>query len=203
MRFSIEDKVINTTIVDLPRGILFALASHPLAIPYSRITYISMNQIRILQHLREQKAILEVIIAAPIRGIHIRQLRKPTSNFTINANTLKSCPRPISILLISSDSISIIDTLHDFGTEDVIRVGDPEAVVVVERCISFGWLGIDGVGGSGGVFDPLETLGSDACSVGGVGLVAAVGQCDAEVLILLLVEDHAAKEEAATGETSH
>lgn len=68
--------------------------------------------------------------------------------------------------LLTGNSISVIETFNDFWAEVIYRIGNTEAIRVVE--------GFVGGVHTGGV--PAEHLGSDACEGGVVQIVTAIDE---------------------------
>lgn len=160
-----------------------------------------MNQVRILQHLGKEKALLKIIVSASIWLIHIIQLCESTSHHTIIPDGHKGIPRPITVLLIASRAIGVVETLDDFRTEIVVAVRDIETCFLVESGFVSGWRRVIRVVCCSVLLDPAEHFGSDASECADVGVVAAVDEGEAEVDVFLLFEDKTTKDEGTAVKT--
>ena len=88
-----------------------------------RNTYRSMNQIAILHNLSKQKTILEVIEAATTFCVDVLQLCKSGTNTTSVVDCNERIPGPVTVCLIASHSVSVVEAFNNFGTKDVVSVG--------------------------------------------------------------------------------
>jgi len=154
-----------------------------------------MNQITILQHLRKPKAVLEVIIATPTWDVNILQLSKPTANTSRRINRHKSIPCPVPVHLIARRSVSVVETLDDFRTKDVVAVRDKETSLLVESSLVSRGCGVVWVIGRSAVSDPAENFGADACSSTRVGIFAAFDELKTEIDVFLFLECETAEDE--------
>ena len=149
-----------------------------------------MNQITILHHLRKQKTLLQIRLRPPTGSINITDTAEPALRPRRRINRHKRVPRPVLVRAIPRDTIGVVITLDDLGSQVVTRIGNVEASRVIE-CSLFR--------GHGGAV-PGKGLGPDVCGGGGVGVVAAVDEGKAEVDVVLAGEDLAAEEEVAAVE---
>lgn len=201
MGLGVKHPLILPIMLNLPHIILSLSASPPQ--PYTLETYWSMNQITILQHLGKQKAILEITISTSLRLIDIIQFRKATPNNTIIANSNKSIPSPVAVGLVTSGSVSVVETLDDFRTKDIIAVCDVETSFLVENGIFGGWLRVVSVVCSRVFLDPAEDFRPDTGQCADVGIVAAVYELKADINVFWLFEDETAEDEGPTVEAGN
>lgn len=169
------------------RGQVKATINAPRITESKDITHRRMDQITILQHLREQKALLIIRLLPTPWRVHIADATEPTPSPRRRVDRHKRIPRPIAIHLIARNAVCVIIRLDHLRPRDVLAVLDPEAGFRVEGRL---------VGGQGGGV-PGEGLRADSGQGGDVGVVAAVDEREAEVDIVLAVEDFAAEEEVA------
>ena len=92
---------------------------------------------------------------------------------------------------LTGNSISVVETFNDFGTEVVYRIGNVEAVRVEE--------GFVGRVHAGGV--PAKYLGSDSREGRVVQIVTAVDEREPKVNVILSVEDRTSKEKVSAVKT--
>lgn len=162
-----------------------------------------MDQIRVLQHLRKEEAVLEIAEASSARHIDIVQLRIPAPNSTSRVDSHKRIPRPVSVHLVARCSVSVVHALEVLGTEHVVAGCDVEAGLLVEGLLISGRRWIIGILRRGGVFNPLEHFRADAGGGACICVVAAIHESDAEVDVLLLFEDETTEDEGSTVEAGH
>jgi hypothetical protein len=114
-----------------------------------------MDQIGILQHLRQKKAILHIQEPAPAHSIDIFHLTVPRPHPRRRIDSQKRIPRPIAVFLIARHAVRVVKALQDFRPQDVDRVADVEARALVEGEICSWHAG-------GAVYGPGEGFGPDA-----------------------------------------
>ena len=81
--------------------------------------------------------------------------------------------------LLTSDSVSVVETFNNFWAEIVQWIGNVEAMRIVKRFV--------GRAQAGGV--PAERLGPDSSESGVVQIMAAIDECKPEVDVVLPAKD--------------
>lgn len=149
-----------------------------------------MDEITILHNFCKQKAVLEIIVTAAIRRIDILQFRKARTNPACAVDRDERIPRPVTVGLIASDSVSIVETLNDFWAKDVDSVLDVEASFLIKGDLISWRRWVDrGIGGRG-VCDPCKDFRSDPRERARIGVFAAIDEGETEIDVLLLFENH-------------
>jgi hypothetical protein len=148
MRLSIKHPLILPLISHLPNSILSKSATYPFTHKHSSgSTYRRLRQIGILQHLRKEEAIHEIIEPAATRRINISQLRVPTTDRTRVVDRQERVPRPVAVHLIASSAVGVVHALKVLGPQYVVAVGDVEAGFLVEGFLVSGCWRVVGVCG--------------------------------------------------------
>ena len=88
---------------------------------------------------------------------------------------------------LTGNSISVVETFNDFWAEVVYRIGNVEAMRVVEGFV--GRVHPRGV--------PAEYLGADSCEGGVVQIVTAIDEREPEIDVILSVEYRTSKEKVS------
>ena len=153
-------------------------------------TYRRKDQIRIFHHFRKQETFLHVPLLSSICHTHVTNLAEPTLRPGRCINGHERIPSPILVHGIVRDTISIVIALEDLRPQVINRVRDVKARSVVESSLICRKIGRV----PGKFFRP------NARSVGGVGIVAAVGESKAEIDVILSTEDLPTEKKVSAGE---
>lgn len=166
-----------------------------------------MDQVAVLHDFRKKEAFLLIVECATARGIDVRNRGEAVADSACGVDGDEGVPGPVAVCLVAWVQVSACDdmglwirtrgsegvviALDDFGAEIVQRVGDVEAVLVVESGVVRRE--------SRGV--PAEGFGPDRRRGAVVDGVAAVDELEAEIDVVLPREDLAAEDEVAAVET--
>jgi len=108
---------------------------HPLIIMF-RINLIRclarLDEIAVLQHFGEPEALLGVVEAASVRLIHVHDGAEADTGRAGPVDVEEGVPGPVLVLRVPCGAVGVVVTLDHFGTQDVGRGGDPEAVLGIE-----------------------------------------------------------------------
>lgn len=180
------------------------------------VIYRSLDQVRILQYLGKEEAVLEIILWASSRRIHI-------SHFCVSATRARrridvdvGIPSIITVLLILCCSPRVVETLNDLWAQDVVAVVNVEASTLVEGRLAGGNTRTGGSvavisgriawGGAGSIDvadSPAEDFRANAGQRAIVCVLTAFNQGKTEVCVLLFTQDETAEDEVAAVKTSH
>ena len=165
-------------------------------------SYRCVDEVAVLHHFSEQETVLEVVEATAASDIHVIQLSKSRSGASGGIDGNERVPGPVLVFRVTSGSIGVVETLNNLRAEDVYRRSNIEARLLVECQLVCWGLGVVGVVGSSGVGDPSELFWSDSSGVLGIGILAAVHECQTKVNVLLLVQDETSENEVSSVEAS-
>jgi len=160
-----------------------------------------MDQIAILQDLREEETILEVVESTTVSRVHVLQLGESGADAAGGVDCDEAIPGPVPVCLVARGSVGVVETLDDFRAEDVRPVRDVEACFFVEGLFIRGRAWVGGIIGGSGVGHPSEHLGADTRQSIGVGILAACNEGNTKVDIFLLFENETSEDEVPSVET--
>ena len=159
-------------------------------------TLLRKNQVQILERLSKPEALHVIKVAAAISLGNVAHAGVGGPSLGYFLHVAKGLPCHVLVLAVAGDAVGVVQALHGLGAQDVRGRGGPEAGLVVELGLVGGRLLAVGLGG----VDPAEALGANAGGCLLVGLVVRVGELDAVVDVLLLVEEDTAEDEVSTSE---
>ena len=177
---SVEDKLVGRASLNL------------------NIRVVGEDEVQVLEGLSKEETLLYVVKASTISFGDIVQAREARASAALLVDVVESSPSHVLVLLVTSNTVRVVDTLHGLGAEDVVGNGCPETSLLVEVLL----VGRRGVGGVVGV-DPVEDLGANSSSGLEVGLEVRLGELETKVDVLLLLEDDTGEDKVAANEAGH
>lgn len=161
------------------------------------ISIFSLNNVSVLENLCKEIRLLKIVVT--LAGIlHILQSGEPGPGAACGIDVHKSVPCPVLVLGVPGRAVGIVIRLNHLGTQIVVAVGDPEAVLVVKVALVLWWV----LATSGNVA-PVPVLGANAGPRSGVRLVAAFCEFDTKVDVLLFAETKSTENKITARKTGH
>lgn len=177
---SVEDKLVGRASLDLD------------------VRVISEDEVQVLEGLSKEETLLNIVEASTVSLVDIVQAREARAGAALLVDVVEASPSHVLVLLVTSDTVRVVDALHGLGAEDVVGNGGPETSLLVEVLL----VGGRGVGGVVGV-NPVEDLGTDTRGGLEVGLEVGLGELKTEVDVFLLLEDDTGEDVVAADEAGH
>lgn len=156
------------------------------------------REIRILERLGQEKALLEIILPPAILLHHVPDAREAILGPAQVAHGSERLPHHVAVLVVPGDAVRVVQALNGLGPQDVPPREGPETGLLVKVGLVAAVGRAAPVGGY-----PLEALGPDARRRLLVRLVVRGGEGEPKVGVLGLVEHDAREDEVAAGEGGH
>lgn len=160
------------------------------------------DEVEVLQRLREEEA-LHLVDEPAVHDRHIVQAGVPASRAGRRRDGLEPFPGEVLVLAVARHTVRVIQALRRLGPEDVVLGGGPEPGRGVGVLLARGRVGVEGAVDGELAVGPPEALGADLGGGPAVGLEVGLGERDAEVNVLLLVQEDAAEDEVSSCEARH
>lgn len=166
------------------------------------IRVISKYEIQILERFCQKETLLKVVKAAAVSFGDVAKAGEAASRPAFLINAVESLPGQVLVLLITSNAIGVVNTLHGFRAQHIAGASSPKPSLFIKVGLVSRRRGIRSTDRLVAVY-PVEHFRPNATCSLVIGLEMRFCQFDTKLGILILFEKDSGQDKIAAGKAGH